>query len=374
MTDNTFIESIKISGFKSLKDINLSLGKSNLLIGSNGSGKSNILCFFRMLKFMHDYRLREFVEQQGGADDLLFGGIRTTDKLKAEIDIRTKYGPIEYEFALKKNPNDILSYDEEIYTFAKDGKKVKLHFYPGVFGSDFGTEIDRTQFVSDPTGKESVNLISQFLKNLIIYQFHDTSEKSNFKIRWDYQDNNFLLSDGGNLSAILFRLEQEDPKRYDLICRQIARVLPAFDRFIIIESYGKVLLRWKARGMEKTFGTHLTSDGSLRFFALVTLLNLPKDMLPNIILLDEPELGLHPKAVILIGNMINRISRKVQTLVATQSPLLVDQFDVDEITVLNLVEGCTECNKLKLEEYKDWLNDDFSIGDLWLKNVIGGRP
>ena len=371
MPDNTFIESIKISGFKSLKDINLSLGKSNLLIGSNGSGKSNILCFFKMLKFMHEYRLREFVEQQGGADDLLFGGIRTTDKLKAKIGIRTKYGPKEYEFTLKKNPNDILSYDEEIYAI---GKNVKLNFYPGVFGSSFGTEIDRTQFVGDTTGKEIVNLISQFLKNLIIYQFHDTSEKSNFKIRWDYQDNNFLLSDGGNLAAVLFRLEQDDRKRYDFICQQIARVLPVFDRFIIEESYGKVLLRWKARGMEKTFGTHLTSDGSLRFFALVTLLNLPKDMLPNIILLDEPELGLHPKAVILIGNMINRISRKVQTLVATQSPLLVDQFDVDEITVLNLVEGCTECNKLKLEEYKDWLNDDFSIGDLWLKNVIGGRP
>ncbi|MCY4099523.1 MAG: AAA family ATPase, partial [Rhodobacteraceae bacterium] len=180
--------------------------------------------------------------------------------------------------------------------------------------------------------------------------------------------------DGGNLSAILFRLEQEDHKRYDLICRQIARVLPVFDRFKIEESYGKVLLRWKAKGADKTFGAHLTSDGSLRFFALVTLLNLPKEMLPNVILLDEPELGLHPKAVVLIGNMINRVSRKVQTLVATQSPLLVDQFDVNEITVLDHVEGYTECYKLKLEEYQHWLEDDFSVGDLWLKNVIGGRP
>lgn len=374
MTDNTFIESINISGFKSLTDINLSLGKSNLLIGSNGSGKSNILCFFKMLKFMHKDSLRGFVEQQGGADDLLFGGIRTTEKLKAKIGIRTKYGLIEYEFTLKLTAVDSLICDEEIYIFDKNGQKITLHCYPGVIGSGFGTTIDRTNYTSDPTGKEIVRTVSKFLKKLTIYQFNDTSEKSSFNIKRDYQDNNFLHFDGGNLAAVLFRLEQDDRKRYDFICQQIARVLPVFDRFTIDESFGKVLLRWKANFIDKTFGPHLTSDGSLRFFALVTLLNLPKEMLPNVLLLDEPELGLHPKAVILIGNMINRVSNHVQTLVATQSPLLVDQFDVEEVTVLDLKNGCTKCRKLELEDYKHWLDDDFSIGDLWLKNVIGGRP
>lgn len=372
MTDKTYIESINISGFKSLKDINLSLGKSNLLIGSNGSGKSNILSFFKMLKFIHDYRLGEFVVQQGGADDLLFGGIRTTNKLKAVIGIRTKDGPVKYEFTLKINPNDMLSYDKEKYTLPN---QVTIELAPGIIGSSFGTNVFREKhYTSEPFAKNIVTEISQFLKKLIIYHFNDTSEKSNFNIRWDYQDNNFLLPDGGNLAAILYRLEQEERTRYVLICNQIARVLPVFDRFIIEESYGKVLLRWKAKGMDKTFGAHLTSDGSLRFFALVTLLNLPKEMLPNVILLDEPELGLHPKAVVLIGNMINRVSNHVQTIVATQSPLLIDQFEIEEITVLDLEKGCTKCRKLILEEYRHWLDDEFSIGDLWLKNVIGGRP
>ncbi len=374
MTDKTYIESINISGFKSLKDINLSLGKSNLLIGSNGSGKSNILSFIKMLKFMHDYRLGEFVEQQGGANDLLFGGIRTTDKLKAVIGLRTKNGSIKYEFTLKKNPNDILSYDydKEKYTLPN---QETIEIAVGKVDSSFGTEVFREQhYTSEHFAKNIVTEISQFLKKLIIYHFNDTSEKSNFNIRSDYQDNNFLHPDGGNLAAILYRLEQEERKRYDLICNQIARVLPVFDRFIIEESYGKVLLRWKAKAMDKTFGAHLTSDGSLRFFALVTLLNLPKEMLPNVILLDEPELGLHPKAVVLIGNMINHVSHHVQTIVATQSPLLIDQFEIEEITVLDLVKGCTKCRKLKLEEYRHWLDDEFTIGDLWLKNVIGGRP
>ncbi|MDE2675872.1 MAG: AAA family ATPase [Paracoccaceae bacterium] len=373
MIDKTSFESLKISGFKSLKDIDLSLGNSNLLIGSNGSGKSNILRFFEMLNYIISGNLRDFVEQQGGADDLLFGGIHTTDEIKVRINIKTKSGPFEYEFKLKfAQPNSL--YTEKEY-FILDGKTYNVEFFHNnVEKLRRKTARSEKGIGISSSNKKIVNSIFEFLSNSSAYQFHDTSNTSGFKVHCDFQDNNFLHSNGGNLAAILYRLEKEDRRRYELICQQIARVLPVFDRFTIEESYGKVLLRWKAKGMGKTFGPHLTSDGSLRFFALVTLLNLPKEMLPNVLLLDEPELGLHPKAVILIGNMINSIPYHVQTIVATQSPLLVDQFEVDKITVLDLENGCTKCRKLKFEDYEDWLNDDFSPGELWLKNLFGGRP
>ena len=141
------------------------------------------------------------------------------------------------------------------------------------------------------------------------------------------------------------------------------------------ERYGKVELRWKAKWTDKiAFGAHLTSDGSLRFFALVTLLNLPPEMLPDVILLDEPELGLHPAAVTLVGGMINSLATKRQVMVATQSPLLVDAFGLDEIFALDLQDGKTEFNRLNSSEYKIWLDDGFSPGELWQKNVIGARP
>ena len=166
----------------------------------------------------------------------------------------------------------------------------------------------------------------------------------------------------------------EDVRRFELVCRHIARVLPVFDRFQIDESYGRVMLRWKAKGREKTFGAHLTSDGSLRFFALVTLLNLPREMLPNVLFLDEPELGLHPVAIALIGNMIKALAREVQIIVATQSPLLVDVFDLDEIVVLDLQDGRTTFRRLDTGAYRHWLDESFTPGELWHKNLLGGRP
>ena len=206
------------------------------------------------------------------------------------------------------------------------------------------------------------------------YHFHDTSDASSIRKNWDINDNYHLHGNGGNLAAVLHRLEHEDVRRFDLICRQIGRVLPEFDRFVIEETYGKVLLRWKAKWTDKTFGAHLTSDGSLRIFALVTLLNLPPVMLPSVILLDEPELGLHPAAIGLVAGMIEQLSHDKQIVVATQSPLLVDEFELDEIIVLDLEDGRTKLRKLNADDYQVWLEQDYTPSQLWQKNVLGGRP
>ena len=156
-------------------------------------------------------------------------------------------------------------------------------------------------------------------------------------------DNASLRGHGGNLAAVLHRLETEDRARFRLICRQIRRVLPSFDTFVLEAPFGKVSLRWKARHSDKTFGTHLTSDSSLRCFALITLLNLPAEMLPDVILLDEPELGLHPTAVELVAEMVKEVGRHQQVMLATQSPMFVDAFGLDRVVVLDLDQEATGC-------------------------------
>ena len=349
---------------------------ATVLIGANGSGKSNFIRFFEMLSWMlRSRRLREFVAQHGAADDQLFGGNRTTPRMEAEIRLRTGAGRNDYRFALSHASPDRFFFSEESFRFSRQGLGTEAqweHLDSGHLEAKIVEVAQSTEYQG--VNVQTARVIVHLLRNCSSYQFHNTSDSSDIKKLWDVGENNRLRSDGGNLAAILYKLEQEDVRRYELICRQIGRILPGFDRFDIEESYGKVALRWKAKWTDKTFGAHLTSDGSLRFFALVTLLNLPPEMLPDVILLDEPELGLHPAAITLIGGMINSLATERQVIVATQSPLLVDAFGLDEIIALDFRDGKTEFNRLNSSEYKIWLDDGFSPGELWQKNVIGARP
>ncbi|MCY4166211.1 MAG: AAA family ATPase [Gammaproteobacteria bacterium] len=366
------IESIRIKGFRSLADIKLEqLPNAAVMIGANGSGKSNFMRFFDLLSWMlRSRKLQEFIHKQGGADDQLFGGSKRTSVIDAGLGMRTESGLNEYRFTLAYAHPDRFVFTDEKYRFSKAGLGTEASW------KHLGSSHTEANILEERDTVTTANVIVSLLNNCAVYQFHNTSDFSNFNKRWDADDSNFLRSDGGNLAAVLHRLEQEDIKRYELICNQINRVLPMFDRFAIEESYGKVSLRWKAKWTEKTFGAHLTSDGSLRFFALVTLLNLPPEMLGGVVLLDEPELGLHPAAVNLIGSMVKSVAEERQVIVATQSPLFVDSFSLDEILVLEMREGRTELRQLERDDYRNWLegDDSFTAGELWQKNLLGGRP
>ena len=372
MADGASIERVHVRGFRSLADVELTdLPEAAVLIGANGAGKSNFIRFFEMLSWMlRSRRLGAFIQKYGGADDQLFGGNRTTPRMEAELSLRTEAGRNDYRFALSHAHPDRFFFSEEGFRFSGDDHPTEApwqHLDPG----QPEAEIVRA---AQSTTATTARVIVHLLRGCAVYQFHDTSDESNFKKEWDASDNNYLRSHGGNLAAVLLRLEREDLDRYELICEQIGRILPGFDDFELQESFGRVALRWKAKGTDKTFGAHLTSDGSLRFFALMTLLNLPAEMLPNVLLLDEPELGLHPAAITLVGGMIRSLSEDRQIIVGTQSPLLVDAFDLEEVFVLELREGRTEVRRKSSDDYRVWLDEDFTPGELWQKNLLGGRP
>lgn len=366
---------MRIRGFRSLKKVELhNLTDAVVLIGANGCGKSNFIRFFDMLSWMLKSRqLGEFIEQQGGADDQLYRGNRITPRMEAEIRLRTDKGLNDYSFALSYGSPDRFFFSSEQFRFSKAGRSREAKWITLESGHRESRIVEAAQSGIPDINPTTASVIVTLLRNCTAYQFHDTSASSNIKRMWDTQDNYRLRSDGGNLAAILHYLEHHELRRFDLICKHISRVLPVFDRFILDERFGRVQLRWKAKGIDRSFGAHLTSDGSLRFFALVTLLNLPSAMMPDVILLDEPELGLHPAAVTLIGDMIRTLSERRQIIVATQSPLLVDCFELDEIVVLDLCDDATVFHRLKPDEYKHWL-DDFTAGELWQQNLFGGRP
>ena len=373
------IDAIRIRGFRSLADVELTgLPDTTVLIGANGSGKSNFIRFFEMVSWMlRSHQLREFVAKHGGASDQLFGGSRRTNRMEAELSLRTDAGRNDYRFVLAHAQPDRFVFAEEAFRSSRQNFPfpTEAQWRPLGVGHEEARIVEAAQTGQpDSINRKTASVVVHLLRNCAVFQFHDTSDSSNFKKTWDVADNSSLRSHGGNLAAVLYRLEQEDIGRFEQICHHISRILPVFDRFQIEERYGKVMLRWKLKGAEETFGAHLTSDGSLRFFALVTLLNLPPEMLPDVILLDEPELGLHPAAIALVGNMVKSLATERQVIVATQSPLLVDAFGLDEIVVLELCDERTEFRRLNADDYRIWLDDNFTTGELWQKNLIGGRP
>jgi predicted ATPase len=366
------ITRVSIRGFRSLARVeNLELPQLAVLIGANGSGKSNLIRFFEMLSYSLKARnLQQFVLDKGGGDDQLFMGARKTPRMEAELTLETNQGSNEYRMALTHVAPDSLAFAEEAFRFSRhdrhgNGEWVNLPMPAQESGLPEAAAND------NQPARRTAWTVLYLLRNCATFQFHDTSAKASLNMRWDESETARLRSDGGNLAPVLLHLSREYPRRYRLITRQIQRVLPVFEDFVLEPAGGKVLLRWRGKNSDKTFGPHLTSDGSLRLFCLFTLLNLPGDMLPDVLMIDEPELGLHPHAIALTADMIKSLAVHRQVFIATQSPLMVDAFEVENILVASLEDGATKLAPMNRSDYRNWLEDDYQPSDLWLKEPVG---
>lgn len=361
------IKSVTIEGFRSLRSIqNLQLPQLAVLIGANGAGKSTLIRFFEMLSWMLKSKsLQEFVLRQGGGDDQFFMGARKTPRIHAELCLETASGLNDYRFDLAHlSAGDSVMVMNEAYRYSAHGIPTKAKWTEIAAVGKESSLLEQKH----KTAKTIVNLLRQ----CSTYQFHDTSPNAAIHNRWDITESFRLRSDGGNLAAVLLNLRSTDDKRYVLIVKQIRRVLPAFKDFVLEQEAGKVLLRWVGQQSDKVFGSHLTSDGSLRLFCLLTLLNMPPERLPDVMLFDEPELGLHPHAVSLVAEMFKRLSKKRQIFLATQSPYLVDCFELENIIIASANQGETLLRNLPRAQYQAWLDDEYQLSDLWLKQVVGG--
>lgn len=189
-------------------------------------------------------------------------------------------------------------------------------------------------------------------------------------------DNEFLRSDGSNLAAFLYYLHEKHPESYGLIRRTIQRVAPFFDDFRLRPLKLKqddIKLEWRHRSSDQYFDASSLSDGTLRFVVLATLFLQPENYRPSAILVDEPELGLHPYAIGMLASLIRQASTDTQVIVSSQSSLLLDHFQPEDVLVANRVEGGTEITRPDSAQLAAWL-EEYSLGQLWEKNELGGRP
>ena len=336
------LDNITIKGFKSIGSIeNLKLGPINVLIGPNGSGKSNFIEVFSFLREITSDRLKDYVNRAGGADKILHFGSRTTEELIIDIsfdDIANRY-----TIRLRATDTDMLYLSSE-----------SDRFWNAHSDSDIRNHPDRWR----------------------VYHFHDTSSTSPMRKTADVNDNRYLRSDASNLSAFLYYLHETQAASYNLIRRTVQQVAPFFDDFLLQPlalNNDKIRLEWRHKKSEAYFDASSLSDGSLRFIALATLFLQPEPLRPSIILLDEPELGLHPYAIAMLASLVKQASVKTQVILSTQSSLLIDHFQPEDVLVAERVDGQTQFTRLNAIRLKTWL-EDYSLGQLWEKNEIGGRP
>jgi predicted ATPase len=363
------LDYITIRGFKSIASIEkLVLRPVNVLIGSNGSGKSNFIGVFAFLHAIREERLRDYVTEAGGAEKVLHFGSKTTKEVHVDISFEGEVN--RYQLTLSPTNDDGLYPSfERAFFWDKDGN---ARVYEDLSPRDQGREAG----IGKPHPQWAGDLVRSHLAGWRLYHVHDTSSASPMRKTARVDDNRYLQPDGSNLAAFLHYLQQKHEASYSLIRRTVQRVTPFFDDFRLEPLRLRpddIKLEWRHKNSDQYFDASSLSDGTLRFIALATLFLQPKEYLPSIILVDEPELGLHPYAIEMLASLIRHASKGTQVIVSTQSSLLLDHCNPEDVLVANRVNGGTQITRLESAPLEQWL-EDYSLGQLWEKNEFAGRP
>ncbi len=364
------LDSITVKGFKSIASVeDLALRPINVVIGPNGSGKSNFIGLFSFMNAAREGRLQDYVRQAGGAEQVLHFGSQVTGEIR--IHISFSQGVNQYELTLKPTDDDSLYVAGELVYFWDKGRH-RRPYDQGLQAREGGREAA----ISGPKPTRIAEWVWNRLGRWRLYHVHDTSATAPIRKTAQVNDNAFLRANGSNLPAFLYLLQEKHPEEYGLIRRSVQRVAPFFDDFQLQPdplNEETIRLAWRHKKSDQYFGASALSDGSLRFIALATLFLQPVKYRPSVILVDEPELGLHPYAITLLASLVKQASVTTQVILSTQSPLVLDHFQPEDVLVAERVEGSTRLNRLDPAPLIAWL-EDYSLGQLWEKNELGGRP
>lgn len=367
------LDMLTIKGFKSIRALeDFELRKLNILIGGNGAGKSNFIDFFRMLRAMMELplpglpkaSLQAYVADGGGSDDFLFNGPKITE----QIEVETRFGSNGYRFKLSPTADETFIINDEA-RYYEGGTTGWWELGSGRTSPQLLRDKDQT----GAAGRRSVgSYVYDAISSWKIYHFHDTSKLAPMRRFETIDDSNYLRFDAANIAPFLLDLKNNEKDTYDQIVDTIRLVAPFFDDFILKANKNEnVRLRWMQKGSDYPLKPQHLSDGTLRFICLTTALLQPDP--PSTIIIDEPELGLHPYAIEILAELIEATSKKTQLIISTQSPSLVDYFEPEDIIVVNRKEGASVFNRLNKDDLSSWL-EDYSLGDLWRKNIVTGGP
>jgi predicted ATPase len=360
------LDEITLTGFKSIHELkNFKLEKLNVLVGPNGAGKSNLVDFFRMLRAMADGAFQSFITDHGGADGFCFNGPKETKFITAQL----KFGANEYHFTLQPTASsemmiqdERIAYDDHWKNFPGGVKESRLPSWESR-RSEWGPYLTAEHYV-----RRSVS-------SWTVYHFHDTSSTARMRRDFSARDFRELLPDAGNIAAFLLKMREQAGERYQRIRETIQLIAPFFDDFLLepqLKGESELVrLEWRQKGSSFPFQPWQFSDGTIRFICLATALLQPKP--PSTVVIDEPELGLHPYALEVLAQLLKESAERTQLLVSTQSAPLLNQFEPQEVVVVERAGGASHFRRLEAEPLTEWLKD-YALGELLQKNVIEAGP
>lgn len=362
------LSKIVIKGFKSIKECDLELKDLNILIGANGAGKSNFLSFFRMIQQISRDNLQIYVAKQGGPDSLLYFGRKKTERLSTEL----YFGEKEYKFTLEPIQDNRMMFARETFYSNK-------HHFDRIMEGQLETSLESVKMSSDEiiqAMQEKEKEILQVMMRLRVYHLNDTSADARIKGSSGINDNIYLREDGRNFAAFLYLLKVKHETYYQRIVKTIRLVAPFFGDFLLRPNplnTDHIQLEWTEKGEDTPFNAHILSDGTLRFICLATVLLQPEEFQPDTILIDEPELGLHPYAISVLAGLLRSVSKTKQIIVSTQSVELLNEFKLEDVIIADRTEEGTHLSRPDVDKFKSWIKE-YSLGELWKTNLIGGRP
>lgn len=376
------LKTIHIQNFKSIQQLDLQLEPLNILIGPNGAGKSNFISLFKFLESLFTERLSEYIPNSGGINNFLFNGFPNSRYFTASLEFEAAEDYKDtYEFAVNSDGERhfvgeerlIRKYDNEYNTSHSLRMNLQLNPEESI--------IKKWKQIPDSSDwvVAAADSILKYFKRPGVFHFHDTSDNAQIKLPQDIEDVYFLKNEAENLAPFLMHLREHHYNVYYQIVETVRLIYPQFSDFELEESpfaKGKVVLRWRESTSGQIFHARQMSDGTLRFICLATLLLQPKDStyVPPTILLDEPELGLHPFAIQVLADLINKAIQNRQVIIATQSVNLINYFAPKDLIVVERgATGASNFSRKKDEDFEQWL-EDYSLGQLWENNFLGGRP
>jgi predicted ATPase len=365
-TQTSPLARISIEGFKSFRSLrNFTFNPGlNILIGPNGAGKSNFIDFFRMMENIALKNLAGFAMKQGRSENLLFQGASPARRVDAEFLV----GNDGYRFSLEPAADGafLTTLEESL----RNGSSIWI-------SREARRELSLADWKHLGGTHNNKLLLNETISSWRVFHFSDTSLSSSLRKPasiYDYKD---FYSDGSNLPAYLWGLKNQHQQIFDDIVISMRLVVPNFDHFVLEPEESSttqdrlVSLLWRKKGSNYLYKPWQMSDGTLRILALMTVLAQPNP--PSTIVIDEPELGLHPNTLGFLAGLMHGASNRTQLIVATQSPDFLRTMEPDDVIIVNTRNGESTFERLERGPLACWL-EDYSLGELWANNVIQAGP